>query len=284
MKSAAFAYRAPSTLPDALADLADGTVPLAGGQSLMPLLNRRLQRPATVLDLNRIGGLDRITVTPEVVRIGAMTRLNAIERSTEAGAVLPVLTEVISYVAHYQIRLRATFGGSLCHADPAAELPALAIALDARLRLNSSTGERLVPAADFFTGPFRTCRRPDELLTEVELPVRPGFRFRFAEVSRRGEAGLPLVSLCLGVRIEDGRVAEARAAASGAAPRPARLSGAEQLLVGRRLGDPVTEAAAAAAEATDPSSDLHGSREYRRNLVRVLLRRSFASLTEQEIR
>lgn len=284
MKAATFDYRAPGTLADALAQLAadPDSAPLAGGQSLLPLLSRRERRPSTVLDLNRLAGLDELRLTADTVRIGAMVRLYELETSGELHRLLPVLGQAVRHVAHRQIRLRATLGGSLCHADPAAELPAVAVALGARLRLRSQRGDRVVPAADFFTGSYATSRQPDELLAEVEFGVPAGFRFEFAEVSRRGEAGFPLVALCLGVRLEAGRVTEARLAAAGMAPAPARLTAAEQLLAGRRLSDPLGQVADAAVAACQPASDLHGSADYRRQLLRVLIRRTAAAIENSQ--
>lgn len=284
MKAATFDYRAPGTLADALAQLAadPDCAPLAGGQSLLPLLSRRERRPSAVLDLNRLAGLDEIRATADTVRIGAMVRLHELETRADLQRLLPVLGQAVRHVAHRQIRLRATLGGSLCHADPAAELPAVAVALGARLRLRSQRGDRVVPAADFFTGSYATSRQPDELLAEVEFGVPAAFRFEFAEVSRRGEAGFPLVGLCLGVRLESGRVAEARLAAAGMAPAPARLTAAEQLLAGRRLSDPLDQVADAALAACQPASDLHGSADYRRQLLRVLIRRTVAAIENSQ--
>lgn len=279
MKPVAFDYHAPGTLPEALALLAEPgarAVPLAGGQSLVPLLNLRRVRPGTVVDLEELPGLDGVHISAETVRVGAMTRMTALETHTGLREALPVLAEAVAAVAHPEIRHRGTLGGSLCHADPAAELPAVAVALDARLHLCSAGGTRTVPATEFFQGPHTTARRPDELLTEVEFPRRPEFRFVFDEVTRRGEAGFPLVGLCLGVALDGGVVTEARLGAAGVGPRPLRLTAAEARMAGRRLGEDLHDVLAAAGEETDPPADIHGDARYRRALLRTLIRRTVA--------
>lgn len=181
MKPAAFEYRAPGTVSEALTLLAEAgnksTAVLAGGQSLVPLLNTRSVRPRIVVDLNRLPGLDGITVTGETVRIGAMTRLREVASDPALRAKLPILPETATLVAHPQIRGRSTIGGCLCHADPAAELPTLAVALGARLRLRSYRGDRVEPADSFFRAAHRTTRCDDELLVSVKFPIHPGMRF-----------------------------------------------------------------------------------------------------------
>ncbi|MCW2904512.1 MAG: carbon monoxide dehydrogenase medium chain, partial [Streptosporangiaceae bacterium] len=235
MKPPAFDYQEPRTLNEIVELLAradqDATV-LAGGQSLVPLLNLRLARPDVVVDINRVPGLDGIEVADDAVTIGAMARLSALERDGALDDALPIVPEAIRLVAHPQIRNRTTLGGSLCHADPAAELPAVAIALDARLHLRSRDAGRTEDAADFFQSVFTTTRRPEELLTAVEFPRHPGFRFCFEEVARR-HGDFPFVGLCLGVQIEDGVVTAARLAGAGIAERPLRLPVTEGALVGR---------------------------------------------------
>ncbi|MGW8376720.1 FAD binding domain-containing protein [Streptomyces sp. ODS28] len=311
MKPPVFAYLAPQHLDEALELAARGgdrTAPLAGGQSLVPLLNHRRLRPAAVLDLNRLRGLDTVTYETEepppvrngatrngatgngetgrdLVRIGALARLRTLERDARLAAALPVLRETVRLVAHPQIRSRSTLGGSLCHADPAAELPALALALGARLRLSSLGGERVEEAADFYRPGGATSRRPDELLTAVDLPLDPGFRFRFEEVTRAGQDGFPLVGVCLGVRCaEDGTVTAARLAAAGVADRPLRLADAERELRGQRLAalaaGELPAVLEAAADGSAPRSDHHGSADYRRALLRTVVRRAAAHLAE----
>ncbi|MFF4579772.1 FAD binding domain-containing protein [Streptomyces sp. NPDC001389] len=284
MKPPAFDYQVPRTLDEALAVLAGAdrpAVPLAGGQSLVPLLNQRRVRPATVIDLNRVAGLTGIRVTADAVRVGAMTRLRDVESDPALTAVLPVLAHTAFLVANRQIRHRSTLGGSLCHADPAAQLPAAVLALGARLTLHSTQGARTVDAEDFFQGPHLTARRAGELLTAVHLPRRPGFRHRFEEVTRRGSAGRPFVGVCLGVAFAGPVVTQARVAAAGVADRPVRLREAEQVLVGQRLATSLGSLLEAASAACDPPADLHGSAAYRTDMLRTALRRAVARLTAE---
>jgi carbon-monoxide dehydrogenase medium subunit len=274
VKPPLFDYRDPTTLDEALDILADAerdVTVLAGGQSLLPLLNMRLARPDVVVDVNRVQGLDEITITDDAVTIGATVRLSTVERDTRLREVLPVLPEAAAFVAHPQIRNRTTIGGTLCHADPAAELPAVAVALDARLHLRSWEGGRTVPAAEFFQSMFLTAKRPDELLVAVEFPRHAGFTVVYDEVSRR-HGDFPFAGLCLGVRVADGVVAEARAAAAGVAERPLRLTGLETALVGGPLGSTVDAAVAAASAEVDPPTDHHGTGAFRRGLLRTLVR------------
>jgi aerobic carbon-monoxide dehydrogenase medium subunit len=277
VKPAPFDYRAPGTLDEALVLLTRAgrpAVPLAGGQSLMPLLNLRKVRPATLVDLGRVPGLRGIRITPDAVRVGAMTTLRELETDTALHAALPVVPQAAAHVGHLQIRHRATLGGSLCHADPAAQLPAVALALGARLVLRGGDGVRSMDAEEFFTGAHRTARRPDELLTDVDFPRREGFRYHFEEVARRGGAARPLVGVCLGAVLDDLVVVRASIAASGVADRPLRLRQAEEALVGRRLDGPLGDVLDAAADAAAPPSDVHGSAAYRRDMLRTALRRA----------
>lgn len=276
MKPVPFDYRAPRTIREAVTTLATTDADcrvLAGGQSLVPLLNARRVRPDVVVDINHVTGLDGIHVTPESVTIGAMTRLDAVERDAALRSVLPVLPETAALVAHPPIRTRATFGGSLCHADPSSELPALVVALGARLHLRSVRGRRAVAAEEFFRSAWDTVREPDELLVVVEFVRRPGFRVCFEEVVRGG--GFPLVGLCMAVEAgDDGVVGAARLAGAGVADRPLRLRAVERALVGRRLsGDLGGVLDAVSAEAVS-LADCHGDAAYRRGVLRSLIRRS----------
>ncbi|MBW4718798.1 FAD binding domain-containing protein [Saccharothrix obliqua] len=274
MKPVAFDHVAPVDLAAALDLLAErGTraAPLAGGQSLVPLLNLRRVRPDVVVDLNHVVGLAGVRVTAGEVRIGAMTRLRVLESHPDVVAALPVLATAASAVAHPHVRTRATLGGSLCHANPAAELPAAAVALDARLVLRHRGGARVVPAAEFFTGPHTTVLAPGELLTEVVVPRVPELRFGFAELARPGGSGYPLVVALLGVAVEGGVVVAARAAAGGVAPTPVRLPGVEAALPGRRC----TADDLSAGLATAPVDHAAGHRDA---VLRSLLRRITAGL------
>lgn len=294
MKPPVFEYVAPRTVEETVRALgttggaggaAPLVTPLAGGQSLMPLLNRRRVRPALLVDLNRVADLDTVTVGERTVRVGALTRLRTLEAHAPLRAALPVLHDTVRLVAHPQIRSRATLGGSLCHADPAAELPTLALALGARMRLASMAGTRTEAAEDFFR-PGGTSRLPGELLTEVEFPLPEGFRFRFAEIPRHAHGGFPLVGVCVGVRRDTaGAVTQARLAAAGAADRPLRLTEAEQALTGRVLRTPDDLPAAvldAVAAQVSPPTDPHGSAAFRTALLGTALRRAVTTLTQEE--
>ena len=299
MKPAAFEYRRPASVSDALEVLA-GAGPdvavLAGGQSLVRLMNLRAVRPTVVVDINRATGLDNLTVTADAVRLGAMVRLARIEREPLLRDRLPVLSQAAALVGHPQIRSRATIGGSLCHAEPAAELPTLAVALGARLRLRSASGERVVSADDFFRFPQTTVRHPGELLTEVEIPTPAGLVAQFVEISRRAN-DLPLVGVCLAAVVADGVVASARVGAGGVGPTPVRLPAAEQALVGRALTElaspprslrpfdhPLHRALAAAADETDPPDDAGLSAAFRRAMLRAAMRRALTRLATLEVR
>lgn len=283
MKPPAFDYQEPHTLNEIVELLAradQDTTVLAGGQSLVPLLNLRLARPDVVVDINRVPGLDGVEVADDAVTIGAMARLSGLERDGALDDALPIVPEAIRLVAHPQIRNRTTLGGSLCHADPAAELPTVAVALDARLHLRSRDGGRTEEATDFFQSVFTTTRRPEELLTAVEFPRHPGFRFCFEEVSRR-HGDFPFVGLCFGVQLEDGVVTAARLAGAGIADRPLRLSAAETALVGRRLSGDLAEVLDVASTEVNPPSDFHGTASFRRGLLRAVIRRAAARLDQE---
>lgn len=274
MKPAAFAYYAPTTLRqalDLLAEAGPGGAALAGGQSLIPQLNARSRRPSVLVDLNRVPGLDSVSNGPDGLRIGAGTRLHDMMGHALVRQKAPVIAEAAGSVAHLIIRRRATLGGSLCHADPAAELPAVAVALEARLIVESLCGTRTVAARDFFTGPFTTALCPGELLTGVEFPPLPEFRFAFAEVSRRGAAGFPLVALCMGIRLDAGAIRQARLAAAGVADRPVQLTGCEDSLRGLMPGNDLGGAFAAVGTGLAPPSDRHGDARYRMALLRSLV-------------
>jgi carbon-monoxide dehydrogenase medium subunit len=282
MKPPRFEYRDPRTIEevlDILDETRDDATLLAGGQSLVPLLNMRLARPEVLVDLGRVAGLDGIHVDDGAVVVGSTVRLSTLEREESVAAALPILQRVVRFVAHPQIRNRTTIGGSLCHADPAAELPALAVALGARLHLRSRSGDRVVDAEDFFQSVFMTAKRPDELLAAVEFPRRTGLEFRYDEISRR-HGDFPFVGLCLGVERRGGVVIAARAAAAGVADRPLRLSELEAALVGHRLDEASEGAAQAASLEAEPRPDLHGSTEFRRGLLRTLVRRLASEFTE----
>jgi carbon-monoxide dehydrogenase medium subunit len=279
MKPAPFEYQCPATLADAVALLAaraGGAKLLAGGQSLMPVLNFRLAAPSLLVDLNRIPGLDGIGIGADGVRLGAMVRWRAIERDSRLAAAHPLLKEAVSHVAHYQIRNRGTVGGSLAHADPAAELPGVAVACDGEIAILGPKGQRTVKAADFFTGPLSTVLQDDEIVTSLHLPPWPkDRRWAFLEFARRrGDFAMAGVVLFYD-REAAGNALNAHVGVFGACARPHRLGAAEACINGSLLDEAVILAAArAASEAVDPPEDFHASAAYRRNLVEVLTERA----------
>lgn len=284
MKPAPFQYFAPRSQDEALALLAEHAWDaklLAGGQSLIPAMNFRLARPAVLIDLNGIADLQYVRKGDDgALRIGAMTRQAALERDALVASHAPLLGEAMPHLAHPQIRSRGTIGGSLAHADPSAELPAVIVALQARLRAVGAGGERWVDAADFFLGLFTTALSPDEMLVEVEIPASSGRAgHAFTEVARRhGDYALAGVAVQLQLS-EAGDCTAARIALLSVGDGPVLAAGAAAALIGRQLdGAAIDEAAAIASEADiDPPSDLHASAAYRRHLVRALTRRAVST-------
>lgn len=278
MKPPPFAYLAPTSVQEALEILAadEDAKPLAGGQSLVPLLNFRLARPGALVDLNGLGALASVRREEGSLRIGAMTRQATVERSRLVAEHWPLLRQATGFVAHAQIRNRGTVGGSVAHADPAAELPAAMVALDARFRVSSVRGERWVAAGDFFLGQLSTVLERDELLLEIVVPPGgPRTGSAFVEFARReGDFALGGAAVRLAFA-EDGTVSAAAIALLGAAPAPVRATAAESAVTGRRV-DTATAAEAAAAAVADirPTGDIHGGSEYRRRLIEALVRRA----------
>jgi carbon-monoxide dehydrogenase medium subunit len=280
MKPAPFEYRAPGSVAEALAMLTehgDAAKPLAGGQSLVPMLAMRLSRPRVLVSLKRLRELGGIRRRDGVLAIGAMTRHWEVEESREVAAACPLLAEAIRLVGHPTIRSRGTVGGSIAHADPAAELPAVLVALGGRVRLASSSGERVVPAEDFVQGMLTTAARPDELLTEIELPAPAGARRgeAFEELARRhGDFALAGAAVALAVDA-GGRVIDARIALCGVEARPRRRADAEAALRGEPWRpERAREAAALAARGVSPLDDLHASGALREHLAAVLTERA----------
>jgi CO/xanthine dehydrogenase FAD-binding subunit len=283
MKPAAFDYHRPASRKEALALLADhggDAKPLAGGQSLIPAMNFRLAMPAVLVDLNAVADLSHIARRGNELRIGAMTRHRTVERSEDVRMAAPLLHEAMPFIAHAAIRTRGTIGGSLAHADPAAELPAVMIALGARIRLESVRGSREVAAADFFTGLFSTALEAGELVTEIGIPVTQVTGIRtgtaFEEFSRR-HGDFALAGVATRVAVDDrGRCTLARVALFGVGDRPMLAAGCARMLKGQ---SPSAEGIRAAADAAarddiDPTSDIHASSRYRRHLAGVLTRRA----------
>ncbi len=271
-----FEYVAPASLEEALAELGarDGDVKvLAGGQSLVPLLNYRLARPSTIVDINGLP-LAGISMDDGWLRIGALTRHVTLQHSPEIRAACPVLADAAALIGNVRVRTLGTLGGSLAHADPAGELPMVMVALDARLTLRRRGGRRIVAARDFFTGILTTTLGADELLTEVEVPLTSGAGYAVEEFARRA-GDFALVAVTALVRIDRrGRVDDARLAIGGVGPVPVRSIAAEEGLRGQEpTAERLAQVAGAAARALDPVSDAFASGSYRRHLTAILTRR-----------
>lgn len=278
MKPASFDYLEAHSVEEALSMLAehgDEAKVLAGGQSLVPAMNFRLARPAVLIDINRIEQLDFMSNSGEVLTIGSLVRHQTLQDLSTGGPLESLLRMAANHVGHLPIRVRGTFGGSLAHADPAAEWCVLAALLDAEIVAQSSEGSRVIPASDFFQTVFTTALRPDELLVEARLPVPPSTtRTGFSEFSRRvGDFALTMTAVAIDL---DGEIVKsARLALGGVRDQPLRATNAESHLQGERLTDKlVEEASHVAASEIDPFGDIHGSAEYRRDLVRALTKRS----------
>jgi carbon-monoxide dehydrogenase medium subunit/6-hydroxypseudooxynicotine dehydrogenase subunit alpha len=286
VKPPPFEYHDPASLPEALgllAEYGDEAKVLAGGQSLVPLLNFRLARPDRLVDVNKLDELAYIRFDDGVARIGALTRHAALERSDEVALRMPLLTEAVALVGHVQIRNRGTVGGSVAHADPAAELPVALAALDARYRVRSAAGERTVESEEMFVTHLTTSLAAEELLTEVEVAVPPPRTgAAFVEFARRhGDFALGGAATLVTLD-EAGLCTRARIALLAAAPTPVRAYEAEEWLVGGRV-DAATAAEAAARAVADvhPTGDIHGGAEYRRGLVETLVRRALVLAAER---
>jgi carbon-monoxide dehydrogenase medium subunit len=276
VKPAPFDYVAPRALDDAVDALTSGGADaklLAGGQSLIPLLNFRLARPSVLVDLNRVPELTYINPTAEGVAIGAMTRQAHVERDQRLGASQPLLVEAIRAVGHPAIRWRGTIGGSLAHADPAAELPAVAVCLDARLSVIGPRGRRTLAAEDFFQGYLTTALQPDEILTEVALPMLvPATGQAWLEFTRR-HGDFALVGVAVSLSMDGESVSEARIVLTGVGGKPVRAHEAETMLIGASAPERASAAADAVRSAIDPDADIHASKEYRTHLAGVLTER-----------
>ena len=251
---------------------------LAGGQSLMPMLNFRLLRPSILVDINRIPDLGFIEETPDSIRIGALTRHFQLETSPIIAQHFPVFSYAVAHVGHLAIRNRGTIGGSLSHADPAAELPMMAVLLDARLRIVSATGSRTVAARDFFLDTMTVDLDGTELLTEIvlpKLPVRTGWGFEEL-VRRHGDFAIAAVAATL--TLSGSEIVQARIALTGVGPTTLRAAEAESLLVGREFDENLSRRAIEAVrEAISPETDLHASAGYRRHLAGVLTGRALTA-------
>jgi carbon-monoxide dehydrogenase medium subunit len=284
MKLPDFEYEAPTTLAEAvglLAEHQDEASVLAGGQSLIPLMALRLARPPVLVDINGLSELSGVSVSGGWVAVGAMTREYVAEASETVTESAPLLAAALPLIGHEAIRSRGTIGGSLAHADPAAELPAVARALDAEFVVRSQSGERVIPAAEWFEGYLATARRPDEILVEVRFPAAgPGTGASFQEVARR-HGDFAMVGLAASLTLADGVVSDARLAFSGIADVPVRAAEAEAFLVGQEPSAQLFEEAARRATADiDPPADLHGSAEYRKKVAAALVRRGLRAAAD----
>jgi aerobic carbon-monoxide dehydrogenase medium subunit len=280
VKPAAFEYYRPHTLDEALALLerhGDGAKPLAGGQSLIPAMNFRLATPSVLVDLNEVQQLAYVKNGSGTVRIGGMTRQRHLERSDLIAGTAPLIAETMPYIAHPAIRNRGTIGGSLAHADPAAELPAVMLALNAAFVVSTSAGAREVRAEDFFKGLFTTSLQSGELLTEIRIaPAPPGTGYAFQEISRR-HGDFALAGVAVMVRVHGNNVCEhARIALFSVGDRPVLAEHAMKTLAGQQPSNELIRDAAdaAATHDIDPPGDIHASPKYRRQLVNVLTRRA----------
>ncbi len=277
-------YEAPKTVSEAvdlLAEHLDEASVLAGGQSLIPLLALRLAHPAVLIDINGIDELSGVSAADGRVAIGAMTREYVAEESETIADTVPLLAAALPLIGHEAIRNRGTIGGSLAHADPAAELPAVARALDAEFVVCGQSGERVVPAAEWFEGYLTTSRRPDELLVEVRLPAAGrGTGISFQEVARR-HGDFAIVGLAASLTLTEGVISDARLAFAGLSDVPVRAADAEALLVGESpSAELFDEAARRATDDIDPPADLHGSSDYRKKVAAALVRRGLRAAAD----
>ena len=282
MKPAPFDYRCPDTLDEALALLArhkGAAKIIAGGQSLMPMINFRIVRPALLVDVKRLLEYDFVRPTAGGgLAVGALTRHRVLETSPLVAARFPVIAQAMRHVAHVAIRNRGTIGGSLSHADPAAELPMLSLLLDAQIHVRAAIGSRIIPASTFFLGALSNALHDDEIVVQVDLPgLAAGIGWAFEEFSRRA-GDFALAALGVLVRVTQGRISEARIALMGVADTPVRAPAAEALLLGAVASDALIEQAVrAACEPLQPPADLHASPEYRRHLAAVLAHRAISA-------
>jgi len=282
MKLPPFDYSCPENLADAVALLAahgGEAKALAGGQSLVPMLAFRVASPTLIVDLRKLDELRRIGIAADGVTLGAMVRWREILENAKLRAAHPLLGAAVAHVAHHQIRNRGTVGGSLAHADPAAELPCIAVTCDAEIAVVGTDGARTIAAADFFRGPLTTALLPDELIRDIRLPPWPGHRrFGFAEFARRsGDFALAGAAVFYDTD-QNGKVRNAHVGAIGAADRPVRMSSAEDALNGCAVNEDISATAAAAgAAAADPPEDIHAGGAYRRVLVATMIERAVKS-------
>jgi CO/xanthine dehydrogenase FAD-binding subunit len=281
VKPAPFKYASPESIQEATAVLdqyGDEAKILAGGQSLIPLMNMRLARPEVLVDINRIPDLDGIERNGGLT-IGATARHAAVMKSPEVTGYAPILAEAMRHVGHVGIRTRGTFGGATAHADPASEIPAIVLALDGEVVVTGPSGERTIRADEFFVSTFTTELGDNELVTAVRLPYQTDqAAWSFHEISRR-HGDFALVGVAAVAELDgSGKVAKARIALSGVADTPVRATDAEDALVGQSLADGAEEAGRLAEQQLDPSSDFHASSTYRKQVARALVTRALTEM------
>ena len=279
MKLPPFEYACPTSISEAVALLAshDGDAkPLAGGQSLVPMLAFRVASPALLVDLRKLAELRQIKISQDGVSLGAMVRWREILDDERLLTAHPLLVAAVEHVAHYQIRNRGTVGGSVAHADPAAEMPGIAVTCEAKIAVVGKAGERVISAGDFFQGPLITALKADEIITQIHLPAWPARRrFGFQEFARRrGDFAMAAAALFYDEDKEE-KARNVHVGAIGVADRPLRLTAVEQVLNGNRVDEAViAKAEAAASAAVDPADDIHASGAYRKALVGVMVERA----------
>jgi carbon-monoxide dehydrogenase medium subunit len=290
MKMPQFDYARPASLEEAVRLLAEneGAKVLSGGQSLLPLLAFRMAHPTLLVDIQGLGGMDEIRLTPGGLRVGARVRWCQIEEDDRLSTAHPLFQFMIDHVAHYQIRNRGTVGGSLAHADPSAEMPGVALVCDCDIIVVGSSGLRVIKAADFFVAALETALQPDEIITKIHFPTWPrGRRWAFHEFARR-KGDFAIAGVAVFFDLDDTKhIVDAHVGVIGAADTPIRLGAVEQLLNGQRLGEDLIGAVARlASEEVDPSSDIHAAADYRRALVGTLTARALrdAGLRDGEIK
>ena len=281
MKLPPFEYACPTTISEAVALLAshDGEAkPLAGGQSLVPMLAFRVASPSLLVDLRKLAELRQIKIADDGVTLGAMVRWRDILDDARLRKAHPLLVAAVEHVAHYQIRNRGTVGGSIAHADPAAEMPGIVVTCEAKIAVVGKSGARVIDAANFFQGPLMTALKADEIITEIRLPPWPAKRrFGFQEFARR-RGDFALAAAMLFYDEEGGKARNAHVGAIGVADRPLRLPAVEQVLNGNKIDDAIIAKAEAAASASvDPDDDIHASGAYRKALVGVMVERALKS-------
>jgi aerobic carbon-monoxide dehydrogenase medium subunit len=284
VKPSRFHYHAPATVADAaglLAEHGDEAKVLAGGQSLVPMMSLRLSSIGHLIDLNRIAGLDTIERANGDLRIGALVRQSVAEHNAAVASDVPLVSKALPHIGHFQIRNRGTIGGSIAHADPASELPAVTLALDATIEATGPNGTRTIPAAEFFEGPWSTALAEDEILTGVRFPTwGSGSGFAVEEVARR-HGDFAICGAVCGVRLDGDDITRAAIGLFGVGGTPIRATAAEQALVAGGAGADLAAIAREAAAPLDPSDDIHASAAYRKQVAAVVVRRALSRAIEE---